>query len=74
MMISPLQGYPTGALLPDSFEFRISGNRPRLEHPKQQQNNHYHDEQTQAAGWSIAPISAVRPGRNSAQQQNDQDY
>jgi hypothetical protein len=44
----------------------------KLEHSEQYQNQNYDQNQANAAAWSIAPIAAVRPAGDRAQQQKHQ--
>jgi hypothetical protein len=44
-----------------------------LDSPQQQKNENYHQNQTEASAWSIAPVSAVRPARQSTYQQDNQN-
>src|SRR5882724_3507869 len=47
--------------------------RLRLEHPKQQQNQHDYENQAESAAWPVAPIPTVRPCGNRAKEQNNQN-
>jgi hypothetical protein len=50
---------------------KLKKNRLSLERSQEQQNHYDQHQQTKAAAWSVAPIPAVGPRRDSTQQQND---
>jgi len=58
----------------DMIFFFFRSNPLRSNSPEKQKNENDQEDQPQSSGWSVAPVSTMRPSRQRAKEGQDQDH